>query len=320
MTLELIRVAGLDASDASELRRAAARDDLHRIRNGTFVDAAVWARVGDRMKHRALVVAAMASRRSNSLVVADRSAAALHGLPWIGGYGDTVTLLDRNRDRGHIAHGVRRIGARGRDVGSSIIEGIPVTDLRSTAVDIALRHHPIRAIVVLDDVLRRGIERESLLDELVGRGDRRARKAEHLIALADGSAESPGESVTRWAADVLGAPRPETQREFTDALGLIGRVDLWFPDQRFVLEFDGHAKYSDETIRNGRSAADVVIDEKRREDRLRAHGDIDGVGRTEWREVMPGGRFPWLLLEHAIPLHPQWKSRWLMESRRWAAR
>jgi hypothetical protein len=319
MTLELIRVAGVDDSEARELRRSVAHGDLCRVRNGAFVSATDWELTGRRERHRSLVLAVMASRRSDALIVSHRSAAAMHGLPWIGRYGDIVNVLDPARDRGHLAHGVRRIGALHRTVEIDVVQTVPVTSLAVTGIDLALVEHPLRAVAALDDILRRGVTKDDLVAELDRRAHRSAARVRHLIDLADAGSESPGESATRWSGDVLGAPRPESQRAFSDDRGLIGRVDFWYPEQRVVLEFDGRAKYTDAAMRNGRTAGEVVVDEKVRENRLRRHPDIDDLGRAEWSEVMPGGRLPHVLLDLGVPLHPQWPSRWTAAARRWDA-
>jgi hypothetical protein len=72
-----------------------------------------------------------------------------------------------------------------------------------------------------------------------------------------------------------GLPRPRLQTEFRDRFGLIGRVDFDFDGYETVVEFDGALKY-------GGGSPDVLIREKRREDRLRALGIT--VIRTDWSD------------------------------------
>jgi very-short-patch-repair endonuclease len=96
------------------------------------------------------------------------------------------------------------------------------------------------------------------------------------MAAMDGRAESPGESRTRMVLSALGLP-VEPQVEIIDADGeLVGRVDFLVAD-RVVVEFDGAVKY------RGDSGADVLIAEKRREDRLRELGYE--VVRVTWDEL-----------------------------------
>jgi hypothetical protein len=50
----------------------------------------------------------------------------------------------------------------------------------------------------------------------------------------------------------------------------VGRVDVWFEDAAVAVEFDGRVKYDDPFA--GRTAAQVLWEEKRREDEIRELG------------------------------------------------
>ncbi|MFO7688962.1 MAG: hypothetical protein R6W83_00140, partial [Cryobacterium sp.] len=66
-----------------------------------------------------------------------------------------------------------------------------------------------------------------------------------------------------------------------------------------VGEFDGRGKYITEEFTQGRTTAQVVLDEKRREDRVRALGPT--FSRWDWetaRDPVVFGRF---LGNHGIP-------------------
>jgi hypothetical protein len=78
----------------------------------------------------------------------------------------------------------------------------------------------------------------------------------------------------------LGVPRPELQVTFRDRRGFIGIVDFWWREHNLIGEFDGVAKYVRHEFRQGRSIEQVFIDEKNRENRLRATGA--GVTRWDW--------------------------------------
>ncbi|WP_442914480.1 hypothetical protein [Kribbella sp. NBC_01484] len=94
-----------------------------------------------------------------------------------------------------------------------------------------------------------------------------------------------GESRLRVLMRNEGIPAPVLQAVFVDDAGVIGRTDFWFPELDTIVEFDGMLKYVD-----GRR--EILIREKRREDRLRALGleivrttwpDLDHPGRTALR-------------------------------------
>ncbi|NEN04490.1 hypothetical protein G3T36_01260 [Diaminobutyricibacter tongyongensis] len=113
------------------------------------------------------------------------------------------------------------------------------------------------------------------------RGHARARE---VIEFADTRAESPLESVSRLLIHQAGFPPPTLQLALSDVDGLIGEVDFAWPELGVVGEADGELKYLDAALRSGRSAEQVVIDEKYREDRIRALGYR--VVRWGWRETM----------------------------------
>ena len=67
-----------------------------------------------------------------------------------------------------------------------------------------------------------------------------------------------------------GLPTLELQVEIRTAGRLLGVVDGWFEEAAVAVEFDGRIKYAEPW--RGRSPEDVLWDEKRREDELRALG------------------------------------------------
>lgn len=79
-------------------------------------------------------------------------------------------------------------------------------------------------------------------------------------------------------------------------------VDFWLPDQGIAIEFDGEVKYRDPQLRGGRSAEDVVIAEKYREDRLRAFDEVRGVIRYGWKDVWDEAAFRAKLRRAGVPM------------------
>lgn len=84
--------------------------------------------------------------------------------------------------------------------------------------------------------------------------------------------------------DRLGLPVPVVQMRVTDPSDPYVEAfsDLGWPDLRTLLEFDGMVTYRPGTP-SGQPAHEVVIAEKRREDRLRALGWQ--VERLEWNDL-----------------------------------
>jgi hypothetical protein len=300
--LSLTFSATADPTTARALRRLRSEDEHIRIAHGVSVDRRAFSQADGRTRHRARIDAVLARSRTG-LIVSHASAAVLHNLPWFGPWPDRPTLLAPDRDHAQRLRFCDKAPALGRELRTCTTDGVEVTDLVSTAVDVALRFDRGHALVMLDDVLARGVTREELLAELDARATKRnAAKARRMIELADGASESVGESLGRLVMHDLRLPEPVLQHEFHDEAGWRARVDYWFPDHGVVVEFDGLVKYRDRALRNGRTAEEVVIDEKRREDRIRAVPEVRGLGRITWRDVLPGGMAPATLRRAGLPV------------------
>jgi hypothetical protein len=104
--------------------------------------------------------------------------------------------------------------------------------------------------------------------------------------------------------DRIGLPRARTQVRFHDHLGRIGDVDFWWPELNAIGEFDGFGKYHRVEFANGRSPGEVVYDEKRREDRLRATSTRPIVIRWGWSEALDPRGLRALFVAAGIRLPP----------------
>ena len=169
-----------------------------------------------------------------------------------------------------------------RDVGA--VDGLAVTTLPRTFVDVARALPPVTSVALGDAILRRGTG----LDELAAAVQRAAGRhgvgaARRALALLDGRAESPGESVSRVLLAGLGIPAPEPQLVLRDEDGaFVARVDLGWSDLRVVGEFDGRVKYG-RTLRDGSDPTEVLWSEKLREDQIRRLGWL--VVRWTWDDL-----------------------------------
>jgi hypothetical protein len=153
------------------------------------------------------------------------------------------------------------------------IDGMPVTTLARTVLDLCRTVPLEQAVAAGDRALAYGLVRATLEDCLASMtrwpGTRQARRA---IALLDRRSESPGESVSRVRLHQDGLPAPEPQQDIYDEDGrLVARVDFFWEEQRTIGEFDGKIKYG-RLLKPGQSIEDVVFAEKVREDALRDLG------------------------------------------------
>ncbi|MEU6696430.1 hypothetical protein [Pseudonocardia sp. NPDC046786] len=160
--------------------------------------------------------------------------------------------------------------------------GLRVTSPARTVVDLARTVAAPQALVTIDGALHRRIVAErarrpdpaaATTGEIIRAlgasanwsGSRAARRA---VAFADGRSESPGETLSRFRMHVAGLPAPVLQWPVP---GTRLRTDFAWPDRGVVGEFDGRTKYG-RSPRPGADPAEVLWQEKRREDRIRAEG------------------------------------------------
>ena len=115
---------------------------------------------------------------------------------------------------------------------------------------------------------------------------------------ADPRSGSPGESLSRVAIHRLRLPAPELQVRVEDVRGLAGVADFYWPDIRLVGEFDGVGKYLREGLTGGREPGEIVMAEKRREDRIRATGR--GVARWGWDAARNPAKLRRILSERGL--------------------
>ena len=174
-------------------------------------------------------------------------------------------------------------------------DGIRVTSLARTVVDVARTATFEQAVAMTDAALagmkptrwrtgRTPLSKSQLIGDLESLGSVRGRaKCRGVLEFAEGASGSAGESLSRVAIHRLRLPAPELQVAFHDDAGLIGYVDFFWRTQGIIGEFDGVGKYVREEFAGGRSTAQIVIDEKIREDRLRALGFT--VVRWGWRDA-----------------------------------
>jgi hypothetical protein len=287
-----------------ELRSLLRRGEVIRVRRDIYTTAVLW-NSGLIVRHRIESAAALLARAwvpggPDRLVVGHRSAACLWGLrlPWaVAGKPGGDAKLSVAGVSGHIGpSGVELVSAdrckRTYRAGVSVRpaqlppahvvhrDGVPVTSLARTAVDLMRESDRINALIVADQAVRLGCVKDELVEVAeYCAGWRGGKQALDLAHFADGRAESGAESLGRLVARDFGLPPCVPQLEIRDARGRKRRLDIAFRAQWTALEPDGKIKYDDP---HG-NLADVLWDEKLREDSVRDVGWE--VVRTTWNEL-----------------------------------
>ena len=124
-----------------------------------------------------------------------------------------------------------------------------------------------------------------------------------MLEFADPASESPGESLSRANIHLLGFAPPVLQHRIADRDGEFARTDYYWPEAKLAGEFDGQGKYLRGAGESGSSAGDVVLREKKREDRIRRTGI--GVARWDWRDAKDLPTLRRILSEAGVPRSTQ---------------
>ncbi len=158
----------------------------------------------------------------------------------------------------------------------SVKNGIPVTSVARTVIDLARVLPFTSGVVVADSAL---YSEQTSMAELGGVLWDCARwpgigKARRVVGFSDPRAESPFESIARVAFRDGGLPVPLLQVWISGNGHTIGRVDFLWDAQRTIAEADGAFKYED---------PDRARKQLRRDAELRAAGFE--VVHFSWREL-----------------------------------
>ena len=124
----------------------------------------------------------------------------------------------------------------------------------------SLRLPLIEAVIVADMALHVGLIPLEELRTIAASGSRPGvRRFRKVADLADAGAESPMETRLRVQLVEDGLPQPQTQAVLKDGAGNeIARVDLYYPDVRLAIEYDGEHHLD----------RDRMTDDHRRQNRL----------------------------------------------------
>jgi hypothetical protein len=199
------------------------------------------------------------------------------GLPLLVPWPDEVHFLTERASGGRSDPGIRKhaLGFDAQDV--EMRDGVLVTTVARTVIDLATVVDLRSAVAAADRAL--AIDRtgrtQPLTDKatllatwermLPFRGSVRART---VIEFATPLSGSPDESGSRVTIALAGFVEPVLQHPF-EVDGRTVFTDFFWLHLRGVGESDGRVKYFDPVMLNGRTAAEVVYEEKLREDAIR---------------------------------------------------
>ena len=242
--------------------------------HGTFVRRRVWK--GLNPAERSLWLMRAVAKRHPRWRFCGASAAVALGMPVTWGLLTHVFVTTPPGTKGRSASGVSR--HHFNDAEETQVDGLRLTSLWRTVFDCLAAFPGPDGLAIADRALQMSrASARSLVEYVrtVHRGRRGSRRALAVAALADGRAESGGESIARHVMHELGFAMPELQVWIEDPVepGKWFRVDfLWLlADGSIVIgELDGRQKSERAELMRGRDAVRVLQDERLRESHLTA--------------------------------------------------
>lgn len=195
-----------DIDDFADSRRAHARKaELGteiRLARGAYLPLAPWLDLDDRHRYLARIRAVSDTRR-HAMVISHWSAAAIHGLPIIGPWPAQVHVSIGRVSGGRSRRGVAKHALVVGDEEVVEVDGMLVTSIARTVIDLAISADRRTAVMAADRSLlidTRGrhpamSSREELWDSYSARGNFRGKaRARTVLEFAVTAAESPLES------------------------------------------------------------------------------------------------------------------------------
>lgn len=262
--------AGLSETD---IRRELRTGTIVRVGRGRFLRRCDAYALGPVGIHR-LLARHLGATLGHGEALSHASAAAVHGFDLWNVPLDHVHLSRPVTRRGHVTS---QLHVHPTDLGDDVVlvDGVPVTSVSRTVVDLARTLPRDAAVVAGDSALRLYPHASEQLSRTLA--DAKARhgvaRARTVVPFLDAGSESVGESLSRVRIAEAGLPRPVLQHEIAAGNGRRYRVDFFW-EEGVVGEFDGRVKYTEPR---------VLFDEKRRQDAIADVGFQ--VVRWTWEEL-----------------------------------
>lgn len=257
-----------------------------RVRNGAYCFTRTWQTLGPDDRHRRLARAVLHAH-GDAVVLSKVSGLLMR--PGCESWGIDLKrahVTRRNGRSGSIEHDVVHHEGAVDDADIEVIDGLLVMNEARCVVETIATAGVESGLVVADSALRSARVGHEDLAEVHARTRRwrGSRTTDLVLRLADGRADSVGESRARFLYWSQGLPRPEVQFHVFDSSGrLVGTTDLAWPRHGLLFEFDGKVKYG-RLLKPGQEPGDVVFEEKKREDALRRVTGF-AMERATWQDL-----------------------------------
>jgi hypothetical protein len=204
-----------------------------RLSRGQYVSS----RVG---RDEVTTLSAIARRRPSRFAFSGMTAAWLHGLAMTPCEPVEVTIDRDVPIRARAGVKVRRAALQDCDVVAA--RGFHATSPLRTVRDLGSLRDTVESVVAIDMALhKRLVQLEDIVAYIDAHaGDKGIKRLRRAAALANARSESPMETRLRVELVLAGLPTPCVQADLHDASGrFLGRADLYYPERRLAIEYDG---------------------------------------------------------------------------------
>ena len=261
------------------------RGELARVRRGAFVDGPTWEALDESGRH-ALTARAVLRQGQTEAVLSHVSALPEYDAPVWNLPLETVHITRQDHRSGRKERGIQQHSGLLLPEDVVTRNGVLITSPTRTALDITTIADVETGLVVSNHFLHEGL---TTSDELATRYALMKHwpntlRTDLVLRLADGRVESVLETRFLHLCWRQALPSPVPQYEVRDAFGrVVARLDFAWPELGVYVECDGKVKYV-KFLREGESAADAVVREKRREDKVREITGMRGM-RVVWDDL-----------------------------------
>lgn len=267
------------------IARMVSRGELARVRRGAFVDGPTWAALDPPDRH-ALTARAVLRQGQTDAVLSHVSALPEYDAPTWNLQLETVHITRQDGKSGRKERGIQQHSGLLLPADVVTRNGVLVTSPTRTALDITTVADVETGLVLANHFLHEGLTspeelatRYALMNHWPN-----TLHTDLVLRLADGRIESVLETRFLHLCWRQALPAPIPQYEVRDAFGrVVARLDFAWPELGVYVECDGKVKYV-KPLREGESAVDVVVREKRREDTVRELTGMRGM-RVVWDDL-----------------------------------
>lgn len=279
------RCEQLDLTDDRRRRRSIGSGAWSRVAAGSYARTAEWRALRPIEQHRVRVAEAL-RRIQPGAVVSHLAAAAHHDIDVLGTWPESVDVTVDHASGGRSTGAIRRHATGLAGVQREPLGEHEVTTPAQTALDLARTLPFVAAVTAVDQAIWTGRPGGPLttLAEIIGlldagrprRGDAKARR---VFGFTNPASSNVRESQNFVVVVSLGFPRPLVQYPRVLRSGRLAIADLYFEEQDHWCEMDGRGKYLSPKFGAERDPAQIVIDEKNRENEIRR--EVRGFSRWE---------------------------------------